>query len=88
MAYGSIAAPLAAADLLGHTFWRYLHEGFPAGEALRQAKIHLASSMSQRQGYLDGEDQKTLISFILFGDPLAQPLLFWVRMVPAKVWSP
>ncbi len=29
--------------------------------------------MHNRQGYLDGEDQKTLISFILFGDPLAVP---------------
>jgi hypothetical protein len=25
--------------------------------------------MSRKQGYLDGEDQKTLISFVLFGDP-------------------
>jgi hypothetical protein len=74
MVYGSITVPLVAADLLGHTFWRYLHEGYTAGESLRQAKIHLASVMSQRQGYLDGEDQKTLISFILYGDPLAQPV--------------
>ncbi len=29
--------------------------------------------MHHRQGYLDGEDQKTLISFVLYGDPLAQP---------------
>jgi hypothetical protein len=28
--------------------------------------------MHERQGYLDGEDQKTLISFVLYGDPLAQ----------------
>jgi hypothetical protein len=27
--------------------------------------------MHNRQGYLDGEDQKTLISFLLLGDPLA-----------------
>ena len=26
--------------------------------------------MNQRQGYLDGEDQKTLLSFVLYGDPL------------------
>ena len=26
--------------------------------------------MNQRQGFLDGEDQKTLISFVLYGDPL------------------
>lgn len=74
MAYGSIGAPLVAADLLGETFWRNLNEGFSAGEALCQAKIHLASVMIQNQGYLDGEDQKTLISFNLFGDPLAQPV--------------
>jgi hypothetical protein len=73
-AYGSIATPLIAADLLGNSFWRYLQEGYPAGEALRLAKIYLADEMHRRQDYLDGEDQKTLISFILFGDPLAQPL--------------
>jgi hypothetical protein len=28
--------------------------------------------MHRRQGYLDGEDQKTLISFVCYGDPLAQ----------------
>jgi hypothetical protein len=70
--YGSITTPLIAADLLGHAFWKYLREGIPAGESLRRAKIHLAKEMHRRQGYLDGEDQKTLISFLLFGDPLAQ----------------
>jgi hypothetical protein len=70
-AYGSIATPLIAGDLLGHAFWKYLREGLAAGEALRRAKIHLAREMHRRQGYLDGEDQKTLISFVLYGDPLA-----------------
>jgi hypothetical protein len=74
MAYGTVGEPLVAADLLGQTFWRFVHQGLPVGEALRQAKIYLAGSMHQRQGYLDGEDQKTLISFVLYGDPLAQPL--------------
>ena len=74
MAYGSIGAPLVAADLLGQTFWQNIHEGYSAGEALCQAKIHLATVMVQNQGYLDGEDQKTLISFNLYGDPLAQPV--------------
>lgn len=75
MSYGSIGAPLIAADFLGHAFWRFLKDGLPAGEALRQAKVLLADEMHRRQGYLDGEDQKTLLSFILYGDPLAQPLL-------------
>ncbi len=75
MAYGSVCAtPMVAADLLGHTFWRFLKQGMSAGEALRQAKIYLTSEMHARQDYLDGEDQKTLISFVLYGDPLAEPL--------------
>jgi tetratricopeptide (TPR) repeat protein len=70
--YGSVTTPLIAADLLGQTFWKLLNEGYPAGEALRRAKIAMAQTMHRRQGYLDGEDQKTLISFVLYGDPLAQ----------------
>lgn len=72
ISYGSISTPLIAADLLGRAFWSYLREGFPSGEALRRAKIYLAREMHSRQGYLDGEDQKTLISFVLFGDPMAE----------------
>jgi hypothetical protein len=68
--YGSITTPLIAADLLGKTFWSLTQDGYPVGEALRRAKIHLAREMVKRQGYLDGEDQKTLISFVLYGDPL------------------
>jgi hypothetical protein len=70
--YGSVTTPLIAADLLGQTFWKLLNEGYPVGEALRRAKIAMAQTMHRRQGYLDGEDQKTLISFVLYGDPLAQ----------------
>lgn len=69
--YGSVTMPLIAADLLGRSFWAYLLDGLPAGEALRRAKIALAREMINRQGYLDGEDQKTLISFVFYGDPLA-----------------
>lgn len=74
MSYGSIMGSLSAADLLAQAFWRFSQEGFPAGEALRLAKIEMIKQMDQEQGYLDGQDQKTLLSFILFGDPLAQPL--------------
>lgn len=71
--YGSITPPLIAADLLGHSFWNLLRKNIPVGEALRRAKISLARDMHRKQGYIDGEDQKTLISFVLYGDPLAQP---------------
>jgi hypothetical protein len=71
IAYGSVSEPLIAADLLGQCFWQNVNAGLPVGEALRLAKLQMAQEMSQRQGFLDGEDQKTLISFVLYGDPLA-----------------
>jgi tetratricopeptide (TPR) repeat protein len=76
ISYGSVTPPLIAADLLGRYFWDQLGQGMPVGEAMRRAKLSLVAEMHRRQGYLDGEDQKTLISFVLYGDPLyvAQPL--------------
>jgi hypothetical protein len=72
IAYGSVTTPLIGADLLGRCFWQNVNLGLPAGEALRRAKLQLAQEMHQRQGFLDGEDQKTLIEFVLYGDPLAR----------------
>lgn len=68
--YGAASAPLIAADLLARMFLQNCLAGIPAGEALRQAKLGFAAEMNRRQNYLDPEDQKTLISFILIGDPL------------------
>jgi hypothetical protein len=70
VSYGSISTPLISADLLGNLFWKLIKEGFSTGEALMKAKIELVREMNKRQGFLDGEDQKTLISFVLYGDPL------------------
>ena len=81
-AYGSISPPLIAADLLGHTFWKFLQDGLTTGESLKRAKIQMAREMLRRQGYLDSEDQKTLISFVHFGDPLAQLSDFYDKSKP------
>lgn len=70
VSYGSIRTPLIGGDLLAYLFWNYLKNGYSIGQAFIQAKIGLVKVMTQRQGYLDGEDQKTLISFTLYGDPL------------------
>ncbi len=67
--YGSITTPLIAADLLAKIFWQNIRSGYWAGEALQKAKLSLVQEMMKRQGYLDGEDQKTLIQFVLYGDP-------------------
>ncbi len=70
VSYGSITAPLIGADLLGYLFWKNIREGYLVGDAFNLAKIKLVREMNRRQGFLDGEDQKTLISFVLYGDPL------------------
>jgi hypothetical protein len=86
-AYGSVAAPLIAADLLAEQYWKFIDQGYSSGIALQKAKIDLAREMNKRQGYLDGEDQKTLISFLHFGDPLASPKTA-ERVQPKVVHTP
>jgi hypothetical protein len=72
IAYGSVNTPLIGADLLGFHFWKYLRQGITAGEAYMNAKVEMAREMINRQGFLDGEDQKTLLSFAFYGDPLVR----------------
>lgn len=69
LAYGSLTPPLAGADLLGRLFWLAVTSGMPTGQALQWAKLSFANDLLNRQGYLDSEDQKTLLTFNLFGDP-------------------
>jgi hypothetical protein len=70
ISYGSMNTPLIGGDLLGNCFWKMVKDGVTVGEALMKAKAELAKEMNKRQGFLDGEDQKTILSFVLYGDPL------------------
>ncbi len=70
VAYGSVTTPMIGADLLGYLIMKNLKSGLAIGPAFTKAKVEFVREMNRRQGYLDGEDQKTLISFVLFGDPL------------------
>ena len=72
ISYGSVTSPLIGADFLAYLFWYHMASGFTAGEALLQARIDFVREMHTRQGFLDGEDQKTLLSFVLYGDPMAR----------------
>jgi len=69
MAYGSLMPPLSGADLLGKHLWEGIVGGLPIGRALRRARSAFMRAVTEGQGYLDGEDQKTLLSFVLYGDP-------------------
>jgi hypothetical protein len=70
IAYGSVSTPMIGADLLGYLTMKNLRSGLAIGPAFTRAKVEFVREMNRRQGYLDGEDQKTLISFVLYGDPL------------------
>ncbi len=72
--YASFSPPLMAADLLAAFFWKGIAESLPGGVALQQAKLELAETLMRRTGFLEVEEQKTLTSFVLYGDP-ALPLL-------------
>lgn len=69
VAYGGLDGRLVAADLLAYRFWRALAAGKAAGEALAQAKRELVAEAMARQGYLDAEDEKAVLNFVLYGDP-------------------
>ncbi len=74
IAYGSVSKNLVAADLLAYHFWTHIKAEVAVGYALMRAKLALAKKMTEDQGYLDGEDQKTILSFVLYGDPLASSM--------------
>ncbi|MEM5773854.1 MAG: C25 family cysteine peptidase, partial [Anaerolineaceae bacterium] len=71
VAYGSIDTPLIGADLLANYFWKNISGSNTLGEAFIQAKLEFTKEMDKRQGFLDGEDQKTLLSFVFYGDPMS-----------------
>lgn len=70
IAYGPPAPPSSEADLLVKYLFEYLKQGLPTGEALKNAKIDFAKKQIRRHGFLDDDDQKTLLQFVLYGDPL------------------
>lgn len=69
IAYGSPDSRLSEADLLAYLFLKRVVAGERCGDAFREGKVDFAAEMLRRQGYLDGDDKKTLTEFNLFGDP-------------------
>jgi hypothetical protein len=69
VAYGAIIPPLSEADLIALHFLRNAGKGMALGEALVNARAQMAAAAVSKQGYLDEDDRKTLLQFVLFGDP-------------------
>jgi len=70
IAYGPPSPPSTEADLLVKYFFEYSKQGVTIGEAFKNAKQDFARKMIRRHGFLDDDDQKTLLQFVLYGDPL------------------
>ena len=69
IAYGPVAPPPSEADLLVRYFFEYLKQGLTTGESLKNAKHDFARHVLRTQGFLDEDDRKTLLQFVLYGDP-------------------
>jgi hypothetical protein len=69
IAYGPAMPPSTEADLLVKYFLQYTCQGLTIGESLKNAKLDFARKVLRRQGFLDEDDQKTLLQFVLYGDP-------------------
>jgi hypothetical protein len=69
IAFGPSAPPSTEADLMGVYFLAHIKKGLPFGQAFKEAKIAFAQEMIRRQGGLDNDDEKTLLEFVLYGDP-------------------
>jgi hypothetical protein len=72
--YGRPDPPLSEADLLAALFFEHLYNGQTAGRALVEARRDYARQMLQQHGTLDEDDDKTLMEFVLYGDPTLRAL--------------
>ena len=69
IAYGPFRPPSTEADLIIKLFFEEVLKGRPAGKAFYNAKHRFFRKMIKEQGFLDEDDQKTLLQFVLLGDP-------------------
>jgi len=70
ISYGPTAPPPGEADLIALHFLRALKQpGTTVGAAFLEARAGLLRDTMARQSTLDEDDQKTLLEFVLYGDP-------------------
>jgi hypothetical protein len=69
ISYGPSYPPNEEADLICRCFIQQLLKKIPAARALLNAREEFINLTVSRQGYLDGDDRKTLYQFVLYGKP-------------------
>lgn len=70
LSYGAPQPPLGESDLLAQQFLQALAvQDTSVGTALQAARAGMLREVMRRQGFLDEDDVKTLLAFVLYGDP-------------------
>ncbi|MBN1930525.1 MAG: PPC domain-containing protein [Desulfobacterales bacterium] len=72
IAYGPSEPPCTEADLIVIKFFERVKEGLPFGVAFLRAKEDFARESIRMKGYLDKTEEKTLLEFVIFSDPLSK----------------
>ena len=76
IAYGGATSQMVCSDVLAVEFFRAASAGAPLGVALQRARAALASAVRSPPA---GSELKTLLQFVLYGDPLRT----WTPIEPA-----
>jgi hypothetical protein len=70
LTYGAISLPIAESDLLVRCLFQELaRPGISLGLAFQAAHERMLREVLRRQGFVDAGDMKTLLEFVLYGDP-------------------
>lgn len=70
LTYGALDPPPGESDLLaGHLLRELQRPGLRLGDALEAARMTMLRDLLRRDGGLNADDTKTLLSFLLYGDP-------------------
>ncbi|MGE3063787.1 MAG: hypothetical protein AB7T10_09200 [bacterium] len=71
-AYGTFAPPLSEADMLVSIFFDEFLKKKNASLAFLNAKRIFAQRNIEKNGFLDDDDKKTLVEFVMYGNPLTE----------------
>jgi len=70
ISYGSAGPELSCASHLAYYFWKgILRQGYSFGQALQSAKTEYTRARLAAGHNLTGDDAKTLLEFVMLGDP-------------------
>ncbi|PIP13324.1 MAG: hypothetical protein COX48_04615 [bacterium (Candidatus Stahlbacteria) CG23_combo_of_CG06-09_8_20_14_all_34_7] len=71
-AYGTFTPPLSEADLLVSIFYDEFLKNKNASLSFLNAKRIFAQKNIERNGFLDDDDKKTLVEFVMYGNPMVE----------------